>query len=127
MYVPLTRLELQTDDWTDTDEEPSRSTQKDINTDLHSNLSLPQAHREIRLLKERLANAQHELQDYRKLVRTQLKASPLAELEDGTPLELPKRDDDTHYFESYGGNGASHRRTNDGACIHYPPIYYYHY
>jgi len=108
VYVPLTRLELQTDDWIDTDDEPSRSTKKDANTNLDPNISLPQAQREIRLLKERLANAQNELQEYQKLVRTQLKASALAELEDDTPLEQPKRDDDTHYFESYGGNGASH-------------------
>ena len=109
MYVPLTRLELQTDDWTDTDEQPARAAQNDAQAHLDATLSLPQAHREIRLLKERLADAQHALQDYQTLVRTQLEAPALAELEDDTPLEVPKRDDDTHYFESYCGTGASTR------------------
>lgn len=104
MRVPLTRSELQTDDWTDTDEEPSHSAQRGEN----SNRDLSHAHREIRLLKERLANAQNELLDYQKLVRSRLEASTLDALQDDTPLELPKRDDDTHYFESYGGNGASY-------------------
>jgi len=109
VHPPLTRTELQTDDWTDTDEGQSHSVQKDTKTNLDSNFDLPQAHREIRLLKERLANAQNELRDYRKLVQTQLEASTLAELGDDTPLEPPKRDDDTHYFDSYGGNGEPHR------------------
>ncbi len=77
-----------------------------------TNLDLSHAHREIRLLKERLGYAQNELRDYQRLVRTQLEVSTLDALKDDTPLDPPKRDDDTHYFESYGGNGASHRVTS---------------
>ena len=108
MHLPLTRSELQTDDWTDTDGEPSNSVQRDTRVDLSSDLGLLHAHREIRLLKERLASTQGELQDYRKLVRTQLETPALAELKEDILLESPKRDDDTHYFKSYGGNGVSH-------------------
>jgi len=108
---------LQTDDWTDTDEEPSHSAQKDEN----SSHDLSHAQREIRLLKERLANAHNELQEYQKLVRTQLDVSTtLDALKDDTPLEPPKRDDDTHYFESYGGSGASSsvtKSTLDGTSM----------
>jgi protein arginine N-methyltransferase 3 len=118
VYLPLTRSELQTDDWTDTDEDPSHSAQQGTHADLNPNLVLSQAHREIKLLKERLANAQNELQDYRKLVQTQLAASTLAELKEDTPLEPVKRDDDTHYFASYSGNGASCRCLYDGPSSH---------
>lgn len=107
---------MQTDDWTDdtdTDadadadkEGPSHSAQRDAKS---SNFDLPHAHREIGRLKERLADAQNELRDYQRLVRTQLEGPTLDALKDDTPLDPPKRDDDTHYFESYGGNGASHR------------------
>ena len=110
---------MQTDDWsddtdTDTDadanadeEGPSYSAQRDAKK--ASNFDLPHAHREIRLLKERLANAQNELRDYQRLVRTRLEGPTLDALKDDIPLDPPKRDDDTHYFESYGGNGASHQ------------------
>ena len=119
MHVPLTRSELQTDDWSDTDEERSHSAQRDENAS--SKVDHSHAHREIKLLKERLANAQNELQEYQKLVRTRLDVSALDALKDDTPLELPKRDDDTHYFESYGGNGSSHRSIHHGTSIHQRP------
>ena len=103
---------MQTDDWTDDTDtdaagegEPNHSAQRDAKS---SPLDLPHARREIRLLKERLANAQNELRDYQRLVRTRLEGPTLDALKDDTPLDPPKRDDDTHYFESYGGNGASH-------------------
>ena len=124
---------MQTDDWTDdTDadadadadkEGPSHSAQQDAKS---SNFDLPHAHREIRRLKERLADAQNELRDYQRLVRTQLEGPTLDALKDDTPLDPPKRDDDTHYFESYGGNGASQRSQSImGPSTHQSPPFFF--
>ena len=123
----LTSSELQTDDWTDSDDGDGDGDDTDAGAGAgagaeHSaprgakstaNFDLSHAQREIRLLRERLSYAQNELRDYQTLVRTRLEVSTLDALKDDAPLDPPpKRDDDTHYFESYGGSGASHRVTS---------------
>ena len=73
------------------------------------------ANREIKRLKERLANAQKDLVDYRNLVNnniTNIATGALGNvtLEDIKKEELPPaapRDDDTHYFDSYNEQGTA--------------------
>ena len=118
VYVPLTRLELQTDDWTDTDDEPARAAQNDANAHLDATLSLPVSPR--RIGRSGCSRSASRMPSTRSMI-TKRSFGPssrppaLAELEDDNPLEIPKRDDDMHYFESYCGTGASTQRIDDGA------------
>lgn len=83
-------IELQMDDWSDSDE--GQSTRKQPTDLAHALL-------EIRLLKERLESSQQELVDFRELVNKTSKR-PDVDNDEALPPPLP-RDDDTHYFESY--------------------------
>lgn len=71
--------------------------------------------REVQRLRRKLEQAQRDLVDFRQLVEKQFKSSEISAARDdelsvaqpSTTTELaPKRDDDTHYFNSYGDNGA---------------------
>ena len=109
----LNCTELQTDEWSEDEEEPSIQTKgKDS---LSQNSEIQRANLEIRRLKERLAAAQKDLADYRQLVNKNIAdiasgALGNVSLDEIKREELPPpgpRDDDTHYFESYNEQGAN--------------------
>lgn len=87
------------EDWSnsDSDDPPSIATQ----------LELPDALHRIRTLERKLASAKQDLADYHQFVGERLKSSRLAEVtdDDASSTPVPARDDDSHYFESYGANG----------------------
>lgn len=100
--------ELQSDDWSD-DEDVAAS------TETPSDLS--QALRKIRALENALHKAQQDLSDYRGFVGDRLNLAGLAEAltepsTSSTHVAAPLRDDDSHYFQSYGENGEhfAHQR-----------------
>jgi protein arginine N-methyltransferase 3 len=94
-------LEFQPDeDWSESEEGESAS--RNAPTDL------PSAIRRIRALEKRLADAKQDLADYRAFVGKQLNFSLLTEaIGDSSSGPAPPRDDDSHYFESYGENGKT--------------------
>ena len=86
------------EDWSDSDSDdpPSKTAQ----------LELPDAIRRIRTLERKLADAKQDLADYRQFVGERLKISELTEgTDDDASNTLPARDDDSHYFDSYGATG----------------------
>ena len=95
--------ELQSDDWSD-DEDVAAS------TETPSDLS--QALRKIRALENALHKTQQDLADYRGFVGDRLNLAGLADAlaepstSTSTHVAAPLRDDDSHYFQSYGENGA---------------------
>jgi type I protein arginine methyltransferase len=109
IHGELTRTELQTDEWSEDEDEPKGKGSLSHNSEIqHANL-------EIRRLKERLAAAQKDLADYHQLVNnniTNIAAGALGNvsLDEIKREELPPpgpRDDDTHYFESYNEQGGN--------------------
>ncbi|KIM43061.1 hypothetical protein M413DRAFT_443870 [Hebeloma cylindrosporum] len=63
--------------------------------------------RKIKALEKKLALAHQSLGDYRALVAEKLNLTKAVESIDDSPPDreaLPARDDDSHYFESYGAN-----------------------
>ncbi|KAJ6554983.1 protein arginine N-methyltransferase [Mycena vulgaris] len=82
-------LQVQPDDWSDSDAETSDPTKR------------------IHALEKRLAGAKQDLADYRELVSKQLDMSSLvAVVNEPAPIAgaAPVRDDDSHYFQSYEAN-----------------------
>ncbi|KAK0185705.1 S-adenosyl-L-methionine-dependent methyltransferase [Armillaria mellea] len=78
-------LQLQADDWSDSDDEDTSDPS-----------------RRILALEKKLARTQQEFHEYRTLISKKINLSSLAD-EPSTSEPRP-RDDDTHYFESYGAN-----------------------
>ena len=73
---------------------------------------LVSATRRIAALETKLAAAKEELADYRSLVNQRVDIALIREAIDtpGEPVAGPsRRDDDSHYFDSYGVNGKSIR------------------
>lgn len=63
----------------------------------------------IRALEKKLAHAKQELSDYRTLISEKLNLSSLTEAINeptASQTSAPIRDDDSHYFQSYGENGT---------------------
>lgn len=90
-------IESYSPDWTDSDEEEE---EEDFNS--------MDPTRKVKVLEKKLALAKQSLDDYRALVAEKLNVSK----EVASPEDLSsnvgsssERDDDTHYFESYGSNG----------------------
>ncbi|KAJ4482476.1 S-adenosyl-L-methionine-dependent methyltransferase [Lentinula aciculospora] len=81
-------LQYQPDGWTDSEDDSSLSTD-----------------RRIRLLEQKLTEAKRDFEEYRKLVNQRFSFGKISEIsaEESSDVEL-KRDDDSHYFESYGAN-----------------------
>ncbi|KAJ3759216.1 S-adenosyl-L-methionine-dependent methyltransferase [Lentinula raphanica] len=83
-------LQYQPDSWTDSEDESSLLTED-----------------RIRKLQQKLAQTQRDFEEYRKLVTHRFNLGqidePSAEGPSNTVLP-PERDDDSHYFESYGAN-----------------------
>ncbi|TFY63817.1 hypothetical protein EVJ58_g3025 [Rhodofomes roseus] len=95
-------LQVHSADWSSSDEdEPSASTPTD----------LEDAKRRIRALARKLQKARQDFIDYRAFVGERLGRSGLVEAltepaapGSSTHLAAPLRDDDSHYFQSYGEN-----------------------
>ena len=71
--------------------------------------NLGSALRKIKLLEKSLKKAKQNLVDYRQFVTKSLDVEGLAERVASTSVQdpiVPKRDDDSHYFTSYGSNGT---------------------
>lgn len=94
---PHIYLEVQSDDWSDDNNAESPRVPEDLNA----------AIRRIKLLENTLAKSKQDLAEYQKFVAERLDIARLSEAISDAPSSAPApRDDDTHYFESYGGNGA---------------------
>ena len=92
-----TSPEFQSDDWSDSDEADAAAPPQDLIT----------ATRRIKILESNLAKAKQDLADYRKFVSERLDIPRLAEtISPSLPVDPVPRDDDSHYFQSYGGNGV---------------------
>ncbi|KIK65562.1 hypothetical protein GYMLUDRAFT_70665 [Collybiopsis luxurians FD-317 M1] len=78
-------LQYQPEDWTDSEDETS----------------LP-SERRIQLLEKKLAEAKRDFAEFRKIVTQRFSLTDTGESSDQSAA--PKRDDDSHYFESYGAN-----------------------
>lgn len=90
------------DQWSDEeDQPPSSKVPEDVAA----------ATRRIQALESKLQQAQQDLKDYRSLVKDKLNLSGLSDvLQEAstsapTHAAAPLRDDDSHYFQSYGENG----------------------
>ncbi|PBK95719.1 S-adenosyl-L-methionine-dependent methyltransferase [Armillaria gallica] len=78
-------LQLQADDWSDSDDEDTSDPS-----------------RRILVLEKKLARTQQEFHEYRTLISKKMSLSSL--VDEPSTSEPRPRDDDTHYFESYGAN-----------------------
>ncbi|KAK0201522.1 protein arginine N-methyltransferase [Desarmillaria ectypa] len=78
-------LQLQVDDWSDSDDEDTSDPS-----------------RRILALEKKLARTQQEFHEYRTLISRKMDLSSL--VDEPSTSEPQPRDDDTHYFESYGAN-----------------------
>ncbi|KAF8895249.1 protein arginine N-methyltransferase [Infundibulicybe gibba] len=83
-------LQVQSDDWSDTDDE---------------NATFSDPKRKIQALERQLKAAKEDLAEYRRMVSAKLDISNLVEAvttNDTNKPAVPERDDDSHYFQSYG-------------------------
>ena len=88
------------DDWSNDSEDGSNmSAPSDIAT----------ATRRIAMLESKLVAAKEELAHYRSLITQRVDITRIREALDEPIADTSKRDDDTHYFESYGENGRNIR------------------
>ena len=95
------RAESQSGDWS---EEEDADTSGALPKDLESALQ------KIKHLETSLKKSKQNLSDYREFVTKSLDVEKLSERIASTSTAdpiAPKRDDDSHYFTSYGSNGAS--------------------
>ncbi|KAG5654313.1 hypothetical protein H0H81_004732 [Sphagnurus paluster] len=92
-------LQIQEGDWSDSDDEVDG---KPVDSA-----------RRIKALERQLALAKQDIVDYRALVSKKINLPDLLEAPEPGPsqiaLSAPTRDDDTHYFKSYGENGKHSR------------------
>ncbi|KAF7964712.1 hypothetical protein HWV62_3685 [Athelia sp. TMB] len=91
-------LQFQPDDeWSDSDEEAGKAGPPA--SDLRA------ANIRIRALEKKLADAKRDLVDYRGFIGERLNLASLSEaIKESDSILRPARDDDSHYFESYGEN-----------------------
>lgn len=84
------------DDWSDDDEPDAGPSSSQIDPS-----------RRIALLERKLQQAKQDLADYKALVSQRLDLSRLqdAMTEPSGSSKVVERDDDSHYFQSYGQNG----------------------
>jgi len=96
-------LQAGTDDWTDSEEEDALIAQSSSKSDAKS------ASRKIIALQKKLKKAKEDLANYRSFVGDRLNLAGLAESlkepeTSSKHASAPLRDDDSHYFQSYGEN-----------------------
>ena len=93
-------IEFEPEAWSDEEEIPGAPLSSSTPADLADSL------RRIKILEEKLTDAQRDLIDYRNLVNEQLDVARLAEIVDEPmPPAKPATDDDSHYFDTYSLNG----------------------
>ena len=97
----ILRTESQSGDWSDEEDvgTSSKAPPKDLESALHR----------IKALEANLKKTKRDLADYREFVTKSLDVEKLAEAVASTSTAdpiVPKRDDDSHYFTSYGSNGT---------------------
>ncbi|KAF5393730.1 hypothetical protein D9757_000259 [Collybiopsis confluens] len=80
-------LQYQPDDWTDSEDEASLAPE-----------------RRIQMLERKLKDAQREFDAYRKIVTQRFSLAEISDSAEQSTAPKRKRDDDSHYFESYGAN-----------------------
>jgi len=95
-------LQVNTADWSDDEDEGKPSTSE-------TPADLTTATRKIKALEEKLQQAKQDLKDYRSLVGNSFNLAGLADAlreppSSSTHVSVPLRDDDSHYFQSYGEN-----------------------
>ena len=103
--APLIHLELDfEDDWSDNEDGPFSGHDPSPPSDL------PSALKRIQVLEQKLSQAQDDFFDYKRLVTQNLDISSISAevINDPVPSSEAVRDDDTHYFQSYGLNGTSY-------------------
>ena len=96
-------LQLGSDDWSEDEDEGAVDTKGEDRDKV------------IRVLSKKLEQAKKDLADFRAFVQKQFNLSEVKQAlqEESTSAEqtsrevVPKRDDDSHYFESYGENGKN--------------------
>lgn len=106
IFARPTHLELDfDDDWSDDDDDKDGRSSAEHGSSPPSDLS--SALSRIQILEKKLSQAQNDLSDYRKLITQNLDISSIAEIinDPGPSTSEAPRDDDTHYFRSYGYNG----------------------
>jgi protein arginine N-methyltransferase 3 len=85
--------EFQPDEWSDSEDEGAAAKDPTLR---------------IRALEEKLALVKQDFADYRSLISQKLNVPALLDAvidQDSDHPPVKTRDDDTHYFESYGENG----------------------
>lgn len=98
ILTPDHLIEIQSNDWSDSEDGDASGDPQDLTTAL----------RRIKTLENNLAKAKRDFAEYRNFVSDKLDIARLAEAVSTPPSNVPApRDDDTHYFESYGGNGTA--------------------
>jgi type I protein arginine methyltransferase len=96
-YIVNIRIETQSGDWSDEEDQAGAS---GIPQDLSAAIS------RIKILENNLAKVKRDLSDYRDFVSERLDLARLTDALTSSPPSAPTpRDDDSHYFDSYGGNG----------------------
>lgn len=115
-HIGLTSAtEAGSDDWTDSEQEDAviaHISPSDLDT----------AQKKILALEKKLKKAHDDLKNYRAFVGDRLNLSTLAEALKEEPaathVNVPLRDDDSHYFQSYGENGDSYTTLFVNSCAH---------
>lgn len=111
-------LEQDPGDWSD-DEGPSFSVADATSTRFSEDpVDLDSALRRIRVLEQKLSRAQRALVDYRTVVAQKIDIESLAEIasEPGPSTKDALRDDDSHYFQSYGATGVERQLFSLAMC-----------
>jgi len=101
-------VESQSGSWSDEEDigTSSGAAPKDLESALHR----------IKVLEANLGKAKQALADYREFVTKSLDVEKLADAAASSSTEdsaVPKQDDDSHYFTSYGSNGTWNLLTRD--------------
>lgn len=111
--LTLPWTEIHSADWSSSDESEDESSAP---TDLAG------ATRRIRALKKKLQKSKNDLADYRAFVSERLQRTELGDAlaepasSSSGHLAPPLRDDDSHYFQSYGENGTYYGHARGRSC-----------
>jgi len=103
-------LELDLGDWSDDEDPPFSVAAATSSRFSEEPVDLANAIRRIRVLEQKLSHAQRALVDYRTIVAQKVDIESLAGIatEPGPSTKVALRDDDSHYFQSYGEIGTEH-------------------
>lgn len=91
--------ELPSDDWSDSDDDETKIEGKQSS----GPSDLPTAKLRIKKLEEQLTRAQNDVSELRNLFKKRLDL--VEDAPSSVEKDVTKRDDDSHYFQSYGYDG----------------------